>query len=62
MQSMEQPLDFSQVMWYVSFRGHNYHLKYTLKMLNKSQTNVKRETFKTYFHNFFQKNCQKYGT
>ena len=28
-------------------------------MLNKSQTNVKRETFKTYFHNFFQKNCQK---
>ena len=30
-------------------------------MLNKSQTNVKREKFKTYFHNFFQKNCQKYG-
>ena len=28
-------------------------------MLNKSQTNVKRETFKTYFHNFFQKKLPK---
>ena len=27
-------------------------------MLNKSQTNVKRETFKTYFHNFSQKNAK----
>ena len=58
MQSMEQPLDSSQVEWYVSFRGHNCHLKYTFKcLLNLKQ--MWKEKHSKFIFTFFSEKCTR---